>query len=135
MSKVRNRDGKAEMLLRKELWSLGLRYRLHSKILVGKPDIVFASKKLVVFVDGDFWHGRPLIEEGLMGLRRGIRSVRFDWWAAKIQRTVDRDKQVNNELANSGWKVMRYWESDVLRNPQFIASQIKQTISRKNTFD
>ena len=112
MSKVKNRDSKAELLLRREIWSRGFRYRLHSKHLIGKPDLAFCRQKPAVFVDGDFWHGRALIEEGVEGLRRGLRSERAEWWISKIQKTIERDEEVSHALSEKGWRILRFWESE-----------------------
>lgn len=124
MSKVKSRDSKAELLLRRALWSTGFRYRLHKKNLIGKPDIVFTKKKVAVFVDGDFWHGRAIIDEGVEGLRRGLRTERADWWVSKIQKTITRDKLVTQTLLDDGWRVLRFWESDILENHEKIVHQI-----------
>lgn len=74
MSKVRNKDSKAEVALRKELWHCGYRYRLHVCDLRAGPDLVFPSARAAVFVDGDFWHGRTLVEEGREALEATIRA-------------------------------------------------------------
>jgi DNA mismatch endonuclease (patch repair protein) len=124
MSSVKNRDSKAEILLRKELWHRGWRYRLHCKEIVGTPDLVFREKKTLVFIDGDFWHGRALIEEGVAGLQRGIRTSRSDWWIKKISRTVERDREVTEKLKGEGWTVLRFWESVILNNVSSVANTI-----------
>lgn len=131
MSRVRARDNKAELLLRKELWRRGFRYRLHLKRLIGKPDLVFIKAGLIIFVDGDFWHGRALIEEGIEGLRRGLRTERCDWWIAKIQRTVDRDLTVTHALQQQGWDVERFWESSVLMNYSIVADEIQAKLEQQ----
>jgi DNA mismatch endonuclease (patch repair protein) len=128
MSSVRAKDGKAEIRLRKELHARGYRYRLHSKKLMGKPDIVFSRKKIVIFVDGDFWHGRALIEEGVQGLKKGLRTERADWWITKIKKTVQRDTYVTSELETAGWRVVRVWESDVLTDIGSALSRILKTL-------
>ena len=125
MSKVKSRDSKAEKLLRRELWRRGWRYRIHSKILIGKPDVVFRKYGLIVFVDGDFWHGRALRDEGVEGLKRGLRTDRADWWISKIQKTVLRDDEVTKVLEESGWKVLRFWESEIIANLESIVQKIE----------
>lgn len=129
MSAVKSKGSKAELILRKELWKRGFRYRLHDKKLIGKPDIVFKSLKTVIFVDGDFWHGRALIEEGVKGLRRGLRTDRSDWWIAKLQRTVERDKEVTKVLVDDGWKVIRFWESEIKENLKDVADEIESHLN------
>jgi DNA mismatch endonuclease (patch repair protein) len=128
MSRVKARDNKAELMLRKELWGRGIRYRLHSKHLIGKPDLIFARKAIAVFVDGDFWHGRALIEEGVEGLKRGLRTARSDWWIEKIQKTAQRDQTVTRRLEADGWTVIRFWESDVLQNCTMAADIVQSLL-------
>ncbi len=123
MSAVRSEGNRAEVLLRKGLWSLGFRYRLYSRKLVGKPDIVLPRWRTVVFVDGDFWHGRVLLEHGVEALRSSLKTNRREWWVQKIMRTTARDGLVTDALERSGWRVIRVWETDVLRRTD---SKIKQ---------
>ena len=130
MSKVRARDNRAEVLLRSILWRRGYRFRLQSKSLIGRPDIVFPRYRTVVFVDGDFWHGRALREGGDEALRGVIRGQRFDWWKIKLSRNVERDKEVEATLRRDGWKVVRVWESAVLRNPETAARRIERALRR-----
>lgn len=128
MSTVKNRNSKAELLLRRTLFSRGWRYRLHSKQLIGKPDLVFPRRRVVVFVDGDFWHGRALLEEGIEGLRRGLRTERSDWWIAKIGRTVERDEAVTKSLKDSGWTVLRFWESEIIDDIERIVKLVEKVL-------
>lgn len=132
MAAVRNRDNKAEVLLRKELWKAGLRYRLHAKNLVGRPDMVFASARLVVFVDGDFWHARGLVEDGEKAFRSTLRTARQDWWVAKLRRNAERDADVSAMLEKEGWRVLRFWESDVQSDVSRIASVVRKTVGLSN---
>src|SRR6267378_2823387 len=115
MRAVRSTQNRAEVLLRRELWSRGMRYRLYKRDLPGRPDIVFTSAKVAVFVDGDFWHGRVLREGGAKGLRYLIRGDRFDWWHDKLDGTVARDDRNTTLLEADGWTVVRVWESEVLK--------------------
>lgn len=106
MSQIKGKDTKPEVLLRKTLWNLGYRYRLKSR-LPGKPDIVFPSRHIVIFVDGCFWHKCP--EHFQMP-----KSNRASW-KSKIEANVARDRYVNNALKTMGWKVIRVWEHEVKR--------------------
>lgn len=108
----RSRDTKAEVLLRKELWRLGLRYRLHAPDLPGKPDIVFRRARVVVFCDGDFWHGRGW----RMRREKLSRGTNAPYWMAKIGANVARDRRHTRALQQAGWVVVRLWETDVLRD-------------------
>jgi DNA mismatch endonuclease (patch repair protein) len=108
MSKIGGKNTKPELLMRKALHSMGLRYRLHDKRLPGKPDLVFRSQKVVVFVDGDWWHGRNFAKE----------SQKYPpFWQIKIKTNMARDKRVNKELRKMGWKVFRVWQKDLEKEP------------------
>lgn len=130
MTAVRARDNEAEMRLRRELWRRGFRYRLYSSRLKGRPDLTFPRFRMVVFIDGDFWHGRGLIENGLKAFERTLRTRRRKWWVQKIARNIQRDREVTAKLADMGWRVVRLWESDVLRNLRRAADKV-QTVSRR----
>ena len=130
MSAVRGRENKAEIALRKALWRRGYRYRLQSRRLTGRPDIVLPKHQAVVFVDGDFWHGRALREGGDDQLRAVIRGPRFDWWRDKLARNVTRDDQVNNVLQQDGWRVIRVWESEVLADVEGVVARIVSFLRR-----
>jgi DNA mismatch endonuclease, patch repair protein len=131
MRRVRGKENKAERMVRRELHRRGLRYRLQGKDLPGRPDIVFVGARVVVFVDGDFWHGRALVEGGEQGLRDVIRGARFSWWHGKLAKTVERDNYVTILLKDMGWCVVRVWESEVLINPSLFAERIERIVRRR----
>ncbi|MGH8907486.1 MAG: very short patch repair endonuclease [Egibacteraceae bacterium] len=112
MAAVRNKDSKAELALRRALHARGVRYRLHAKDVIGRPDLVIRKYRLAIFVDGDFWHGNAW---RLRGLRRleDLFPTNTEFWAAKIRRNMARDAEVTEVLQNDGWTVVRVWESDV----------------------
>ena len=122
MSKNRGSDTKPELILRKALWQEGFRYRLRSK-LPGKPDLTFRKHRLVVFVDGCFWHGCP------EHYKEPKSSAVF--WKNKIDKNIARDQQVNRMLREDGWRVIRLWEHqikhDLGRCIREISEQIAQT--------
>lgn len=122
MSKVRPSENKADVALRSRLWRRGLRYRLYRPDLPGRPDLVFAARRAIVFVDGDFWHGRGIRENGRDAFAATMRTARRDWWIRKLERTITRDDQVTAALQDAGWRVLRVWESDVLRDPDAVAA-------------
>ena len=103
MSGIRGRDTKPEMVIRRGLHARGYRYRLHSRSLPGKPDLVFPARKAVVFVHGCFWHGHdcPLFK---------WPSTRAEWWREKIEGNRARDSLVRAQLAEMGWRQFRVWE-------------------------
>lgn len=123
----KKRNTRCEVLLRQALWARGLRYRLYMDGLVGCPDIVFAQKKIAVFVDGDFWHGRNL-ESRIRKLRRGHNP---NYWVNKIRKNVERDRRVTKELKDMGWHVIRVWEGDIRREKRSIVESIVRTIESR----
>lgn len=115
MSRVRSKNTKPEMLIRRALHRAGLRYRLHGARLPGRPDMVFPSKRAVIFVHGCFWHGHdcPLFR---------LPATRTDFWSEKIDRNRTRDSRVLKELTSSGWRVLTIWECSV-RGPARLDMQ------------
>lgn len=106
MRSIRNKNTNIELILRKELWKKGFRYKLNSK-LYGKPDIVLRKYNIAVFCDGDFWHGKNYLKEA-------INYKPF--WKEKIKNNIIRDKTVNKKLKKEGWRVIRFWKSDILKD-------------------
>ncbi len=107
MSKIKGKDTKPEMLVRKFLFANGFRYRLHDKKLPGKPDIVLPKYKTVIFVNGCFWHGH----EGCKYFV--VPKTRTEWWLNKINHNIENDKKSNIILQKEGWKVLTIWECDL----------------------
>ncbi|MGH7490673.1 MAG: very short patch repair endonuclease, partial [bacterium] len=113
-------DTKAELLLRRAVWALGLRYRKNVSTLPGKPDLVFPSARLVVFCDGDFWHGRDWRQlKGQLERRANAR-----YWIPKIEANRRRDAVHRRALRQAGWTVLSLWETDILRHPKAAAAKI-----------
>jgi DNA mismatch endonuclease (patch repair protein) len=131
MSRVRHKDSKAELALRRALHASGVRYRLHAPDVTGRPDLVIRSRRLAVFVDGDLWHGNP--DEVRRRGRASLADVfptRTEWWVAKIERTMTRDREVTRALRTQGWTVVRLWEHDVLRDPSACAEEVRRALAR-----
>jgi len=124
MSCIPSKGTRPEIALGKELWENGLRYRKHYKI-AGCPDFAIVSKKIAIFVDGDFWHGNNWKLRGLKSLDRELAGYK-KFWKNKIKNNIRRDKKVNDELRKNGWKVLRYWESDLKKKPQKIIHDISR---------
>jgi len=103
MSGIRGKNTAPELLLRRALHRNGFRYRLHVKELPGKPDIVFSSKKAIIMIHGCFWHGHDchLFK---------WPSTRVEFWRNKIESNMRRDKKVETELSNNGWRILTIWE-------------------------
>lgn len=124
MRAVKSKDSKAEMLLRSELWGRGVRYRLHIRTLPGTPDLVFSGRRLAVFVDGDFWHGRAPLEGGWDLERVPVRGAKRTEWQTKIERNMKRDLAVTSALLREGWTVLRIWESVIKADVAGAADQV-----------
>jgi len=122
MSKVRNKDSKIEILLRRELWSRGLHYQKNVKDIIGKPDIVFKGKKIAIFCDSEFWHGFDWDNK-----KFEIKSNR-EFWIKKIERNIQRDTEVNFLLTNDGWYVIRFWGNDIEKNVIACADQVEAVL-------
>jgi DNA mismatch endonuclease (patch repair protein) len=129
MSRVRSRDSRAELALRRALHQRGVRYRLHARDVFGHPDLVIRRLRLAVFVDGDVWHGNP---EELRRRRRATLAdlfpTRTQWWVDKIERNVARDHEVTERLRSDGWTVVRVWEHDVLTDPDAAADRVAAAV-------
>ncbi|MGC8657648.1 MAG: DNA mismatch endonuclease Vsr [Desulfomonilaceae bacterium] len=117
MRRVHSRDTTPEKIFRKALWKNGVRYRTCSNDLPGKPDIVIRSRKLAIFVDGDFWHGGQWARRHLSSLESQFtQSKSRDYWLAKIRKNIERDCHSTADLLSQGWTVLRFWESEIKRN-------------------
>lgn len=118
MSRVRSSGSGIEKKLGKALWQAGLRYRKQYPIL-GKPDFVIVRRRIAIFCDSEFWHGYR------WGTRRKLEhKSNQSYWFPKIERNRVRDRLVNRQLKKSGWRVVRFWEREILRNPSQCASQV-----------
>lgn len=132
MARVRSKDSRAELALRRELHARGVRYRLHARDVTGRPDLVHRRARLAVFVDGDFWHGNAHRLRGLPRLE-DLFPTRTDWWVTKITANVHRDTRVTEALREQGWTVLRFWESDVLRDPVAAADTVTAALARADS--
>lgn len=116
MQAIRSKATKEEVLLAKALWQRGHRYRKNDKTVFGKPDLTFKRHKVAIFVDSEYFHGKNWDIE-----KHRIQTNRNFWWA-KIETNIKRDRQVNEELIKEGWKILRFWSKEVQKN---IASCVK----------
>ena len=104
MQAIRSKDTSIEIKLRKALWEKGIRYRKNYKAVIGKPDIAITKCKIAVFCDSDYWHGYDWENRN-----QKIKSNR-EYWIPKIERNMERDRQVTKALEDDGWLVLRFWE-------------------------
>ena len=120
MRQVKNKDSAIELTLRKELWSRGLHYRKNVKSVYGKPDIAFIGKKIAVFCDSEFWHGYDWEER-----KKDFKS-RQEFWIPKIERNMQRDREVTERLESEGWTVLRFWGKEIKKNVSACADMIQK---------
>jgi len=107
MSQIRGKNTKPEILLKKALWHAGLRHRSNKQKLPGKPDIAFLKYKLLIFIDGTFWHGYDWEK------RKASIKSNSDFWLPKIERNMQRDGEINQYYIQKGWTVLRIWDFEV----------------------
>ncbi|MBL3548826.1 very short patch repair endonuclease [Chryseobacterium sp. KMC2] len=124
MIAIKGTATKAEILLAKQLFSKGYRYRKNNKSVFGKPDLTFKKIKLAIFVDGEFWHGKDWETR-----KENIKSNR-EYWIPKIEKNISRDQIVNAELKKEGWTVLRFWAKDIEKNTELYSVQIEQKIKK-----
>lgn len=125
MQAIKGKDTSIEVKLRKELWNRGIHYRKNSKKIFGHPDIVFIGKKVAVFCDSEFWHGYDWKN------RKGCIQTNRDYWIPKIERNIERDREVNNRLNSEGWTVLRFWGMDIKKDVASCADIIQAVLNTK----
>lgn len=124
MQKIKSKDTKIEIILRKALWNRGYRYRKNYTKLPGKPDIVLTQYKIVIFCDGEFFHGKdwavlkPRLEKGNNG----------EFWISKISRNMKRDNEINKRLLFEGWTVIRFWGDEIKKHTDECVKVVEETI-------
>jgi DNA mismatch endonuclease (patch repair protein) len=121
MSRIRSKDTKPELIVRKFLFGHGLRYRLHSKILPGKPDIVLSKYKTVIFINGCYWHGHENCKYFVPP------KTRTDWWLDKINGNKQNDTKKANLLKELGYKIIIIWECEL--KPDKRENTLKKVLS------
>lgn len=124
MSAVHSKDTDIEVRLRKALWHKGYRYRKNARNLPGRPDIVFTKYKLAIFCDAEFWHGKDwdILRTKL------LKGKNSEYWVSKIQRTRERDANVEQELRFMGWTVLRFWRQEILKNLEQCVQTVEDTL-------
>ncbi len=124
MRNIKSKDTEIELLLRRELWHRGYRYRKNDKTLPGSPDIVLSKHKIVIFCDGEFFHGKDweILRPKLM------KSNNSEYWISKISRNIEHDNEVNKALLFLGWTVIRFWGKDIKKDIRGCVRVIEETI-------
>lgn len=125
MASIRSRNTTPELAVRKLIWGLGFRYRLHSRAVPGKPDIVLRKHKKAIFVHGCFWHQHKRCPDG-----RKPKSSQ-SYWLPKLERNVARDRAAQKELRRLGWKTLTLWECEIGKNMRLLG-RISRFLSNKS---
>jgi len=126
MQAVKSSGSMIERILAKTLWHKGYRYRKNDKTVFGKPDLTFKKKRIAIFVDSEFWHGKDWDSK-----KHEIKSNQ-EFWYSKIERNIERDKEVTEFLVKNGWTVLRFWGNDILKNLDSCIRRIEGVINEKN---
>ena len=116
MQNIRSKGTLPEKIIMSELKKSGIYFSTHANNIIGKPDIVFRRKKIVVFIDSDFWHKHPS--------RFILPQTNTNYWINKINRNEQRDKAVTKELRKNGWRVIRIWEYDIKKSSSRCVNKI-----------
>lgn len=124
MANIKSKNTSIELAMRKVLRNNGFGYRLHYKLLPGKPDIVLTKYKIAIFCDSEFFHGKDF-DNLKIQLQKGNNA---DFWIEKISKNVERDRKIDIEIKNLGWNVLRFWGKDIIKNPDECLRVIRETI-------
>ena len=119
MSRIRGTNTKIDLEMKRLLSEMKVRYEMYPK-MYGNPDFILKKKKVAIFCDGDFWHGYRYDEK---------KKPAKKFWRDKIEGNMKRDRKVSRKLRSDGWKVIRIWEHDIERRPEFCAGRILRSIS------
>ena len=122
MQAIRNQDSQIEVALRRGLFRKGYRYRKNYTKVMGKPDIVFIKEKIAVFCDSEFWHGYDWEN------RKTDFKSRQEFWIPKIERNIERDKEVTCQLEADGYLVLRYWGNQIKKDLDSVVDDIECAI-------
>lgn len=125
MSANKGKGTKLEVLFGKLLWNAGVRYRKNDKTVFGKPDFVIRGMKIAIFCDGEFWHGRNWEE------RKKDHKTNCEFWYSKIEKNIERDKEVDEQLRSDGWTVFRFWETEIITEPDKCLNRILYYMNAK----
>lgn len=123
MSRIKSKNTKPEKIMFNLLKKSGYKFAKHKKDLAGKPDIVFVKQKLTIFIDGEFWHGRYF---------KSWKNELSDFWFKKISDNIKRDKKNTLLLKHDGWKVIRIWNKQILKNSNAAGKKIFKMIEKLN---
>lgn len=127
MSKIRGYNNNLERKLRKEMRARGIYgYRIDDKSVIGTPDICYKGLKIAIFVDGDFWHGFDWDKRKCQ-----LTTLNKTFWINKIERNMERDRQITYALEQNGWTVLRFWEHEINQDSQACVQRIEEQVKFK----
>ncbi len=126
MQAVKNAGSQIEVTLGRALWAAGLRYRKNNRKVFGKPDFTLKKHKIAVFADSEFWHGKD------WEVHKHDHKSNIEFWHRKIERNMERDREVKNTLEREGWIVIRFWGTDIKKNPAGCANEVIKAIGTRN---
>lgn len=125
MSRIRSKDTGIEVILRRALFAIGLRYRKNYRKVSGCPDIAFVGPKIAIFCDSSFWHGRDM-----PSLEKRLRTNKA-FWLNKINSNIARDHRINQALKEAGWKVLRFWDDDIEHRLDRCVGLIRNEVAKR----
>ena len=124
MQRIKGKNTKIELILRKALWEKGYRYRKNYTKLPGKPDIALTKYKIAIFCDGEFFHGKDWKNRK----NKILEGEHGNFWVDKIEKNIERDKTIDKELFGMGWIVLRFWGNDIKKHTEECIKTIEETI-------
>ena len=131
MAAVRGDNTTPENALGSALWAAGFRYKKQYGRIAGRPDFALVSPRVAIFVDGDFWHGNGWRVRGFQRFEDQFKT-RKAFWTKKISGNIQRDRKVNRTLRRHGWTVIRFWESEILRDPSGCVVKVIDRLAQRN---
>lgn len=126
MQAIKSKGTKDEILLAKALWHRGYRYRKNNMTVYGRPDLTFKKNKVAIFIDSEYFHGKDWNKE-----KHRIKTNMEFWWE-KIENNMQRDRRVNEQLINNGWKVIRFWSKEIRKNLANCVHLIEKELNDSN---
>ena len=119
MSRIKGKNTKPEITVRKAMWNEGIRYRINNSNIIGKPDIAIVKYKLAIFIDGEYWHGYNWAS------KKKRLKTNIEYWTNKIEGNINRDHNTNALLKAEGWTVLRFWEKEIKEDLSKCIARIK----------
>lgn len=125
MQNVHSKGTTIEVMFAKLLHEARVRYTKNDRKVIGCPDFVFRQRKVAVFLDGDFWYGRD------WDVHQNDHKSNQEFWHSKIERNIERDKEVNTTLTGEGWTILRFWETEIKKMPDVCLNKVLRTLQDK----